>query len=311
MLADAHNLSDDYSDVATMINQLLFLTTCLIWGSTWIAIHYQIGVVEPLWSITYRFAVAGLLMLVASVAAGRTILFSRRDHLLIAIQGILIFSLNFIFVYHSSAYLVSGLVAVAFASILIMNMIHSRLFFKMPLSVPFVVGALLGLTGLATIFSDDVLTHLQSSSVYTQVLGIGLCLLGAYSASLGNMLVVNINKRHLPLLATTGYSMLYSAAFTAAVALLMHKPISFDFSSSYVWSLVYLVFAGSFIGFISYMTLIRRVGPTHAAYVFVFTPIIAMIISTFLEHFTWGINTYIGLALVITGQVLVLYQREK
>lgn len=293
-----------------MINTILFLVTCLLWGTTWIAIHYQVGAVEPLWSVTYRFTIAGLLMLSAALLARKSIRFNLIDHLYIALQGILIFSLNFIFVYHSSMYLISGLVAVTFASILVMNMINSHLFFKTPLSLPFVVGAVLGLCGLGVIFSGDILARLHVSSLTEQLIGIGLCLLGSLCASLGNMLVVQINKRHLPLLASTGYSMLYGGLFTATVALLMQKPLSFDMSSNYVYSLIYLVMGGSIGGFIAYMSLIRRVGPSHAAYVFVITPIIAMLISTFLEDFAWGLNTYIGLGLVVLGQVLVLSKRR-
>jgi hypothetical protein len=47
-----------------MSNALLYVITVLVWGSTWLAIEFQLGVVEPEVSIVYRYASASLLLFV-------------------------------------------------------------------------------------------------------------------------------------------------------------------------------------------------------------------------------------------------------
>jgi drug/metabolite transporter (DMT)-like permease len=58
----------------------LFLTATLIWGSTWLAIKYQLGTVAPQVSVAYRFAAAGALLIVWCLVTRRSLRFSGRDH---------------------------------------------------------------------------------------------------------------------------------------------------------------------------------------------------------------------------------------
>lgn len=294
------------NEVTHLFNCFLFIITCILWGATWLAIHYQVSSVPKLWSITYRFAVAGLLLWVFCLISKRWVSFTSRQHFLIALQGILLFALNFMFVYNSTQYLISGLVAVIFSSILILNMINAHLFFKTPVSLQFVIGALMGICGLALVFSADIYNSIQHHlNIKEQFLGLFLCLAGTLCASLGNMVVSQI-KDQVPLLPSTALSMLYGALFTAVAALCTQTPLSFDWRPAYLISLAYLIFGGSIIGFVSYMTLIRKQGPARAAYVFVFTPIVAMLLSAWVEHFTWTVNVYLGLLMIVISQCLVL-----
>src|SRR5437868_9365510 len=90
----------------------LFLTATLIWGSTWLAIKYQLGAVAPEISVAYRFAAAGALLIVWCFATRRSLRFTRREHLFLALQGALFFGLNYAAIYIAEQYVTSGLVAV-------------------------------------------------------------------------------------------------------------------------------------------------------------------------------------------------------
>ena len=90
----------------------LYLTSVLIWGSTWLAITFQFGTVPPAVSVVYRFALAGLILLAWGRMKGLRLRFSLCEHLWMALQGFLLFGINYLFVYLAEAEITSGLVAV-------------------------------------------------------------------------------------------------------------------------------------------------------------------------------------------------------
>src|SRR5215813_3986711 len=99
----------------------LFAIATLIWGSTWLAITFQLGVVAAEISVAYRFALAALILAVWCRATGRSLAFSRRDHAFLVAQGVLMFGANYVAIYEAERYLTSGLVAVLFSTIVFTN----------------------------------------------------------------------------------------------------------------------------------------------------------------------------------------------
>src|SRR5687767_8270966 len=90
----------------------LYLATVLIWGSTWLAIKFQLGVVPPTVSVAWRFGLAALMLLAYAAWKQLPLRFSRAEHVRIALLGLLMFGINYVLVYLSEIYLASGLVAV-------------------------------------------------------------------------------------------------------------------------------------------------------------------------------------------------------
>ena len=109
-------------------NSLLFVIPALIWGSTWYAIKFQLGAVDPLVSVIYRFALAALILIGFCLLTRRNLKFSWREHLRIALQGILLFGMNYWLVYQAEEYLSSGLVAVGFSTLIFFNIFFGGLF---------------------------------------------------------------------------------------------------------------------------------------------------------------------------------------
>src|SRR4051812_9754288 len=126
----------------------LFLAATLIWGSTWLAIKYQLGVVAPEVSVAYRFALGALMLGAWCLATRRSLRFSARQHVFIALQGALLFGLNYVGVYWAEQYATSGLVAVLFSTIVFMNPIGARMVFGTPLAARLLFAAALGVTGV-------------------------------------------------------------------------------------------------------------------------------------------------------------------
>jgi drug/metabolite transporter (DMT)-like permease len=289
-----------------MNNYFLYVFTVLIWGSTWLAIKFQLGVVDPMISVTYRFTLAALLLLAYCKVMGLKMTFTRREHLFIALQGLLLFSFNYWLVYLAEVYLTSGLVAVIFSMIIFMNITNGRWLLGSPISPPMVLGALTGVSGLALIFWPEISSFTLSD---LSLRGFLFGFAGAYLASLGNILSARNQKHSIPVIQTNAFGMAYGASFLLVFSFLSGKPFAFEFTLPYVFSLLYLSVLGSIVAFGFYLTLLGRIGADRAAYVTLLIPVVALCISTLFEGYRWSGPGFTGLGLVLAGNVLVLRER--
>jgi drug/metabolite transporter (DMT)-like permease len=285
----------------------LYVAAVLIWGSTWIAITFQLGKVPPEVSVAYRFALASLILLVWCAVRGLRFAFSWRDHLWMALQGSLLFGLNYVCVYLAEGQITSGLVAVIFSLMVFLNIIGTRLFFATPLRPVALLGAVLGVGGVALVFMPE-LSH--ASETGNPRLGLVFAMVATLSASLGTMAAARNYGRGLPVVQLNTFGMLYGALFVAVYAFCTGQPFLFDWSANYVLSLVYLALFGSVLAFGAYVTLIGRIGADRAGYTTVAIPIVALLISTAFEGLRWHVYTVLGIALCAIGNVLVLRRRN-
>ncbi len=281
----------------------LFLVATLIWGSTWIAITYQLGSVPPEVSVVYRFALAAALLLGWSVIARVRLRYSLRQHLLMAAQGALLFGANYVLIYHSERFLASGLVAVVFSLIVFCNMLGMRLFFSRPIALRMVAGAVSGVGGIALLFLPELVRFQGGARGAT---GLVLAALGTLVASLGTMVAARNHRSGLPVQASAGFGMMYGAAFVAMWIAARGIEWRFAATAAYLGSLVYLALFGSVLAFVSYLTLVGRIGADRAGYVGVAVPVVALTLSSFLEGYRWTGTAVFGLALCLAGNVLVL-----
>jgi drug/metabolite transporter (DMT)-like permease len=291
-----------------MYNAFLYLITVLIWGSTWLAIKFQLGVVAPELSIAYRFGLAASILIVFSLVRRLPLRFDIKSHGFFILQGLLLFSLNYILVYLAEGYLTSGLVAIIFSLIIILNVIFGAIFLGNPIRTRVMIGAVLGLAGLAFVFWPELSSFSLSSQ---KILGMVLAFIATISASLGNVVSARNQRHDLPVVQTNAYGMLYGALFMLILAFFRGAQLEFDTSPGYILSLLYLAVFGSVIAFGSYLTLLGRIGLDRAAYVTVLFPVIALILSTFFEDLQWGMPQLLGVVLILIGNAVVLTKRGK
>jgi drug/metabolite transporter (DMT)-like permease len=272
----------------------------------------QIGTVAPLWSVAYRFGLAAIILLLFCFITKRSLRFNIRTHLIIIAQGCLLFSGNYLLFYLSTPYMITGLMAVVYATLVMMNMIHSRLFFRTAITAQVLIGCVLGLFGLCLVFWSEIKAlHINASHLHYLLLGVGMSLLATLLASWGNMIATYHQRKQLPVVETNALGMLYGAIALIIVAFFMDEKPSFDWHMNYFSALLYLSIFGSVLAFGAYVTLLKKIGPTRAAYSFVVIPILALTVSTFLEGFKWLPSTVMGVILIMAGNVLVLYKAKK
>lgn len=286
-----------------MPNSILYLTTLLIWGSTWLAIKFQLGVVAPELSVAYRFAIATVILLVFVLIRRLKTRFPLRSHVFIALQGFFLFSLNYILIYYAEQYLSSGLVAIIFSLIVVLNTLFGSIFLQTRIRWHVLLGALIGIAGLILVFWPELRSFSFTSA---RALGLGLALGGTVSASLGNIISAHNQRNGLPIVQTNLFGMAYGASFMFLLAFIRGAELTFDATAGYTLSIIYLALFGSVIAFGSYLTLIGRIGPDRAAYVTVLFPVVALTLSTLFEGLRWDTLALFGVFLILAGNLLVL-----
>jgi drug/metabolite transporter (DMT)-like permease len=290
-----------------MKDLLLYSVTVLIWGSTWLVITFQLGSVDPILSVAYRFTLAALLLLAFARLRKINLRFTPRQHLFFALQGALLFSLNYLLVYLAELRLTSGLVAVIFSMLVLMNILIGALFLGTPVQPKVVGGALIGLVGISLVFLPELgAFSLQDRGFVGLLLGLG----GTLSASIGNIVAARNQREGLPVVQTNAFGMGYGAILMLIIALITGTPFRFELTPAYITSLVYLSVFGSILAFGAYLTLLGRIGADRAAYSSLLFPLVALVISTLFEGYRWSIPALLGVLLVLGGNFLVLSRRQ-
>ena len=287
----------------------LFAIAVAIWSTTWHAILYQLEYTPPEAGVALRFALAGVLALGIAAWRGDRLRCTLPEHLRIALQGVFMYSLAYLCVYHAEKHVPTGLVAVGYSVSPLINGIAARLLWRGALSLQFVIGGALCVAGVALIFAPEFAAVKAGDETLRGV----LFTLGAVLLSAVGSLMSSRNARHgLPFWPAIGWGMLYGAALSAAVlyaggqTLALPSPLA---APAWWLSLAYLAIAGSVIAFACYLTLQQRVGPGAASTVGVMTPVLALVISTAFEGYRPVLLSWLGGALAVFGNVLILRPR--
>ena len=283
------------------MNLSLYALTVLIWGTTWIAIKWQLGVTPPPVSIAWRFWIAAFVLFALLRLMRRPIWPPRAAWRFLAAQGLALFCINFLCFYYAEQIVPSGLVAVVFSTAPLLNSINGRLFMGRKLQPSAIVGALLGLIGIACLFEQQMAGHAGDLVMWR---GLAIAFLGTLCFSAGNLLSSRMQGMGLHPLVTNGWAMLIGASVLTAGSLVAGLPFAFEPGPRYLGALLYLAIPGSVIGFTAYLTLVGRIGPERAAYCTVLFPIVALAVSTVFEGYQWSVLAVVGLMLVVAGNLV-------
>ena len=287
----------------------LFVIAVAIWSTTWHAILDQLAHTPPEAGVALRFALAGALALAVAAWRGDRVRCSAREHARIALQGVFMYSLAYLCVYRAEQHVPSGLVAVGYSASPLVNGIGAWLLWRTALTPRFLVGGVLCVAGVALIFAPEFAQVRAGDAALRGA----LFTLGAVALSAVGSLLASRNAVHrLPRWPAMGWGMLYSAALSALILLASGQPVTLPspLAAPAWWlSLAYLAIAGSVVAFACYLTLQQRVGPGAASTVGVMTPMLALLISAAFEGFQAVTLTWLGAALALAGNVLILRPR--
>ena len=281
----------------------LYLAAVLIWGSTWFAITFQLGTVAAEISLVYRFGLAAIILLLFCLLTRRKLRFSVSEHGFIALQGLFLFSSNYLVFYWATELLTSGIVALLFSTVILMNIFNGAVFMGSPVRPRVMLGACIGIGGIAAIFWSEVSSVDNNADTWR---GLWMCLVATFFASVGNIISARNQKSGIPVVQANAWGMAYGTIIMILFALFSRATFNYDPTLSYSLSLIYLAVFGSILAFGSYLTLVGRIGADKAAYAAVLFPVIALGLSTLFENYAWTLQALLGFAMVLFGNYIVL-----
>ena len=298
----------DRSGAGAFGDLALYGVTVLVWGTSWIAMHFQLGSVAPEVSVMWRFVLAAPVMVAWAFWAGERFSWPWRQHVRFALLGATLFSTNFVLFYLAGQHVPSGLLAVVFAMASPVTMVLAALLFRQRPELRVALGGLTGVAGVALMFAPEIAGRGLDRTALT---GLVLATAGTLVFSCGNMVATSLQRDHIPVRVASGFGMVYAAAGLAIYALLRGLPITIGVTPAYLGSLVYLALMSSVVAFAAYLELLRRLAAARAAYATVLFPLVALAASTLLENYAWTWPSFTGLCLVLVGNALVLLGGRK
>lgn len=287
---------------------LPFTIFTAIWGSTWIVIRGQLGIVPPQWSVTYRFTVAAIAMFAIARLKGRPLLLDRQGYSAALFIGVAQFCGNFNSVYLAERHITSGVVAVTFALLLIPNSLLGWALLGQRPGRRFAIGSGIAVFGIVLLLINELRANPAPTSEI--VTGFGFTLLALVSASSSNVYQAREHVRRHHLASLLAWSMAIGALVDALLALAVAGPPVFDPRPGYWLGVTYLSLFASALTFSLYYPVVRKIGPGKSAYSSVLVPVIAMVFSTVLEDYRWTVLATSGAVLTLGG-MLVAMSRDR
>ena len=124
--------------------------------------------------------------------------------------GFFLFCINYICAYFGTFYLASGLVCLIFSTLTLFTVFNGFIFFKKPIRLSILVGAVVGIAGLSIIFSNEI-SSTDWSLESGVIKGFLWMLLATFFASIGMLLSGQFQARKMPLVQSNAFSMLYGS----------------------------------------------------------------------------------------------------
>lgn len=275
----------------------------LIWGTTWFAITLQLGTVDPIASVVWRFGLAAIVLFVGCLVTGRKIRLNRPQHLAALGQGAFVFAISYAFVYASEQRVASAIVAVIFAALAFLNLVLFRVAAGQKAAPIAWAGACLGLLGVGVLSASEIVGARLGTAA---MVGIGFAVIAVTSSTFGNYFAWRGQIAGAAVIPATAWAMAYGTGILVLFGLATGVHWSFEPTAAYLGSLLYLSIFGSVIAFVIYFTLARSRGYALASYISALTPPIAMLVSVLFEGAHFGWPALAGLALVLSGQALLI-----
>jgi drug/metabolite transporter (DMT)-like permease len=282
---------------------LAFGIIYFVWGSTFLAIRVGVREVPPFLLAAMRFFVAGFVLYVWSLARGERSP-SARQWLSACAVALPFFVLDYGMLFWAEQRVPSGLAAVMLAMIPVFMALSEIVFLRtQKLTIRLAVALLIGIGGVAVL----TIRTLDIGGAAIDTAGAAALITASITWSIASVLT-----RKLPLpeskVMSSGAQMLAGGVFLTLTAAALGEFRNFHPStvSRGAWfSLVYLIIAGSIIGFTAYVWLIHHESPTKVGTYAYVNPVVAVTLGYFLGNETLGMRTVLGSLFVLVSVVLI------
>ena len=274
-----------------------WLTLCIVWSSTWLAIKVGLRDLPPISFVAIRFVVAVVVLLAVSIGRTRLLPQTRGDYWVLAVTGVLMFGLNYALLFWGELHVSSGLAAVLQTTIPIFGMLFAHWMLPdEPLRLQKLSGALLAIGGVALICSR----LLDFGGIWAFWGGVGISLGGA-AAAFSNVL---LKQRAITLgpAMLAAWQMIFGTVPLLLLGLIVDgNPARFHWTSISVFCLLYLAIVGSSFTFLLLYWLHPRMTVTNLQTISLITPPGAVMLGWALGGETFPLWSLLGGAVVLVG----------
>lgn len=287
--------------------RLVWLLLCGIWGSTWLFIKLGLEDLPPLTFAGIRFVIA-VAILFSLIAARRLSLpRTRRDWLLLAITGVLAFSLNYGLLFWGEQYISSGLAALLQATIPAFGLVIAHFYLPGERMTPArILGVILGVFGVAVVFSSQL-----EIAGPKALAGCAALVLSSICAAYSNVLVKAYGKQLDPAILAGGQMFFGMIPLLLIGIPLEGNPLRFNWTPMAVLALLYLAIVGSVIAFLLYYWLVHNMDVTKTMLIALVTPVVAVTLGMLVlnEDLNW--RTLAGGVMIISGIAIIVARTPK
>jgi drug/metabolite transporter (DMT)-like permease len=288
---------------------LAFAIIYFVWGSTFLAIRIGVHEVPPLLFAAMRFLTAGLVLFGWMIARGEPSP-TRRQWMSVLLLALLIFLIDYGLLFWAEQRVPSGIAAVMMATIPVFIALSEILFLRTQrLTVRLALALLVGIGGVAVLMSHSL--NLGGAPIDRP--GAVAVIIGSFTWSIATVLA-----RKLPLppskVMSSGAQMLAGGIMLTVTAVALGEFRNFHPSavSRGAWlSLLYLIIAGSIIGFTAYVWLIHHESPTKVGTYAYVNPVVAVVLGYLFGGETLGLRTVLGTMFVLISVLVITTTRAK
>jgi len=283
---------------------LAWVTLCVVWSSTWLAIKIGLRDLPPISFVAIRFLVAIVVLLAVSIRRTRLLPRGRNDYVVLAITGILMFAVNYTLLFWAELHVSSGLAAVLQATIPMFGMIFAHWMLPdEPLRLQRLAGAMIALGGVATICG-----RLLGFNGPLAFWGGVAVVVGGASAAFANVLVKARSMQLAPAMLAA-WQMIFGVAPLLLLGFAVDgNPARFHWTSTSVFCLLYLAVIGSALTFLLLYWLLPRLTVAQLQSISLITPPGAVMLGWLLGGETFPLSSLLGAGLVLAG-VWIIFRK--
>ncbi len=288
---------------------MAFAIIYFVWGTTYLAIRVGVDEVPPFLLAAMRFLIAGGVLYGWMIARGERSP-TARQWMAASVIATLIFVLDYGLLFWAEQRVPSGIAAVMMATIPTFMALSEIIILRTrKLTARLTMALLIGIGGVVVLVSRS----LNLAGAPIDRMGALALIVAAISWSLGSVITRKVSLPPSKAMSS-GAQMLAGGAFLALTAAALGEFRSFHPSavSRGAWlALLYLIVAGSIIGFTAYLWLIHHESPTKVGTYAYVNPVVAVLVGYFLGGETLGLRTILGTLFVLTSVVVITSMRTE
>ena len=288
------------------MNIIIWLILCLIWGTTWLFIKIGLEDLPPISFAAARFTLAvfilGIIIFFQKIPLPKT----KRDWKLLALTGVLQFSINYSLVFWSEQYISSGLAAVLQAMISVFGLVLAWVHLPNERITRIkILSVMLGIVGVAVIFIEQ----LQIKS-FIAFAGCAAIVVGAYAAAHASILIKAFGGNLHPASLVFGQMICGLLPIIIYGFLVEGNPILLNWTWRAIISVLYLTIFGTIVAFWLYYWLLSKIESNKAMMISLVTPLIAVIVGNLFLGERLPPQTFFGGALILASIGLIVFRKR-